>query len=77
MFKVTDVFNVGNMISATIEGKCEKIKNGSILCDAEGNRYTVVSVGMTRHNNPHDISKSTTILVVPCTLKNGGELYLS
>lgn len=77
MFKVVDVFNVGNMLSATIEGKCEEIKNGVILCDADGNSYTVLSVGMTRHHNPHDIAKSTTILVTPCTLKRGSNLFLS
>ena len=77
MFKVVDVFNVGNMLSATIEGKCENIKNGVILCDADGNSYTVMSVGMTRYLNPHDIAKSTTILVTPGTLKSGSNLFLS
>lgn len=75
MFKVLDVFKVGNNVSVTFEGKCETLKNGCKLRDNAGNIYRVVSVGMTRHENPGDISKSTTVLLSPCNLKKGNVLY--
>ena len=74
MLKVLDVFPIGNMLSVTLEGPCEKIKNGCKLVDSNGNAVVVVSVAMTRHNNPADISKSTTVMVNSCQLKKGTEL---
>jgi hypothetical protein len=77
MFKVLDVFKVGDMLSVTLEGKCDLLKNGSKLTDGNGSIYEVVSVGMTRHNNPSDIVKSTTILVKSCNLEKGNELFIA
>lgn len=74
MLKVLDVFLIGNMLSVTLEGPCEKIKNGCKLVDNNGNAVVVVSVAMTRHNNPADINKSTTVMVNSCQLKKGTEL---
>mgnify|MGYP004513104691 CR=1 FL=1 len=77
MFEVMDVLKIGNKLSVTLQGKCEDIKNGSKLKDGKGNIYNVVSVGMTRYNNPTDIEKSTSILITPCTLLKGEQLYKS
>ena len=77
MFKVLDVLKIGNMLSVTLDGKCELLKNGSKLTDGKGTVYEVVSVGMTRHDDPSDIAKSTTVLVKPCNLEKGNELYIA
>lgn len=77
MLKVLDILNVGNKLSITVEGKCEMLKNGSRLTDLNGNYYDVISVGMTRHDNPDDFSKKTNILVEPCNLKIGEELNIA
>lgn len=76
IFKIIDTFQIGDNLSVTFEGKCEQIKNGTKLTDNHGNLYMVVSVGTTRHNNPSDISKSTTVLISPSTLKKGDLLYI-
>lgn len=75
MFKVLDVFKMGDKLSVTLEGRCDSVKNGSRLSDKSGNIYEVVSVGMTRHNSPEDISKNTTMLITPCTLQKGNEVF--
>lgn len=77
MLKVLDVFPIGNMLSVTLEGSCEKIKNGCKLIDSNGNIIVVVSVAMTRHNNPADINKSTTVMVNSCQIKKGAELSIA
>ena len=77
MLKVLDVFNVGDMVSVTLDGNCAQIANGSKLIDENGNDVVVLSVAMTRHENPHDISKSTTILVAPCNLRIGSSLSIA
>lgn len=74
MLRVLDVFPIGTMISVTLEGACEKLRNGSHLLDANGNEIIVASVAMTRNNSPADIGKSTTILVKQCDLEKGAEL---
>lgn len=75
MFEVLDTFRIGANLSVTLKGKCDKIKNGSRLKDANGNIYEVISVGMTRFDNPADVSQNTTILIVPCSLTKGTYLY--
>lgn len=77
MLKVLDVFPIGNMLSVTLEGSCDNIKNGCKLIDNDGNTVVVVSVAMTRHNNPADINKSTTVMVNSCQLKKGTELSIA
>lgn len=74
MLKIVDVMKIGEMLSVIVEGDCKELKNGSKLVDNMGNVYTVESVGMARYDNPHDISKTTTLLVTPCTLEKGSEL---
>ena len=76
MFKVLDVFPIGNMLSVTLEGSCDGLKSGSKLTDSNGNTVVVASVAMTRHNDPSDIKKSTTVMVDPCQLKKGSELFI-
>ena len=75
--KVIDVFRIGDYISVTLEGKCEELKNGSRLIDESGNIFVVLSVAMTRNNNPKDISVSTTVLMAPCSLNTGTELRIA
>lgn len=77
MLKVLDVFRIGDMLSVTIDGKCDEIKNGSRLTDKNGNIFEVVSVGMTRYDDPSDISNNTTVLITPCTLEEGIELFIA
>lgn len=77
MLKVLDVFPIGAMLSVTLEGECGKICSGSKLVDGDGNIIIVNSVAMTRHENPSDISKSTTILVNRCNVQKGTELSIA
>ncbi|MBO5934069.1 MAG: hypothetical protein J6Q94_01135 [Clostridia bacterium] len=77
MYKVLDVFKVANMLSVTLEGNCDELKNGTKLVDENNKIYSVVSVAMTRHDNPSDISKSTTVLITPCDLKKGNSLRIA
>lgn len=77
MYRVLDVFPVGKMLSVTLEGICEKISNGTKLVDRDGNVIIVQSVAMTRHNNPSDISKNTTVLIEPCNIQKGAELSIA
>ena len=77
MYRVLDVFQIGNMLSVTLEGICEKLATGSKLVDSKGNIIVVQSVAMTRHDKPSDISKSTTILVNPCDVQKGSELSIA
>ena len=74
MLKIVDVMKIGEMLSVIVEGDCKELKNGSKLVDNMGNVYTVESVGMAIYDDPHDISKTTTLLVTPCTLEKGSEL---
>ena len=60
MFKVLDVFKIGDMLSVTLDGKCE-----------------IVSVAMTRYNDPSDIAKSTTVLLKACDIETGSELFIA
>ena len=42
MFKVLDVFKISDMLSVTLDGKCEMLKNGTKLYDKSGRTYEVV-----------------------------------
>lgn len=75
MFEVIDTLKLGENLSVTLKGKCDDIKNGSKLKDSSGNIYNVISVGMTRFDNPTDIVQSTTALFMPCVLAKGTHLY--
>ena len=77
MLKVLDVFPIGKMLSITIEGDCREIHNGSKLIDPKGNIIIVNSVAMTRHTNPEDFNKSTTVLVDSCSIEKGCELSIA
>ncbi len=76
MLKVIDTFLIGTTLSVTLEGRCDNISNGSRLVDSNGNIIVVKSVAMTRHDNPADISKNTTILIDYCDIKKGSELSI-
>ncbi len=75
MFKVSDVFKIGDKLSVTFEGNCQELKNGTKLKDDKGNIFDVLSIGMTRYSEPADISKSTTALITPCNIEKGSVLY--
>lgn len=75
MLKIIDVIKIGNKTSITVEGNAADVKNGSKLYDKDGNIYAVVSVGMSKYIDPHDISKYTTLLLSPCDLTEGMELF--
>lgn len=77
MFKVLDVFKIGDMLSVTLDGKCEMLKNGTKLYYKSGRTYEVVSVAMTRYNDPSDIAKSTTVLLKACDIETGSELFIA
>ena len=77
MFKVLDVFKIGDMLSVTLGGKCEMLKNGTKLYDKSGRTYEVVSVAMTRYSDPSDIAKSTTVLLKACDIETGLELFIA
>lgn len=77
MFKVLDVFKIDDMLSVTLDGKCETLKNGTKLYDKSGRTYEVVSVAMARYNEPLDIAKSTTVLLKACNIETGAELFIA
>lgn len=77
MLKVLDVFPIGDMLSVTLEGSCEQLKNGCKLVDSSGNIIIVNSVAMTRHINPSDINKNATIMINLCELSKGSELSIA
>lgn len=77
MFKVIDVFKIGENISVTFEGKCEGIKNGSRLVDTNGNEYNIISVAMANYSDPRDMAKSTTVLMHPCDIEKGKLLQIA
>lgn len=77
MIKVMDIFPIGDMLSVTLEGTCENITNGSKLIDSNGNEIVVISVAMTRYENPSDINKSTTVMINNCQLKKGTEFSIA
>ena len=76
MFKVLDVFPIGNMFSVTLEGSCDGLKNGSRLTDNNGNTVVVASVAMTKYENPTDFNKNTTVMVDSCQFTKGSELFI-
>ena len=59
MFTVIDTFKIGDNLSVTLDGECEQLKNGVTLKGRAGNKYKVLSVGMTHFNNSTDITRST------------------
>ncbi|MCD7742526.1 MAG: hypothetical protein LUI06_10015 [Ruminococcus sp.] len=77
MLKVLDVFQVGTKLSVTLGGECDNVSSGSRLIDGDGNIIVVESVAMTRHKNPSDIKKSTTVLIEQCNIKIGAELSIA
>lgn len=76
MLEIIDIFQIGNMLSVTLNGSCEKIKNNSKVIDDHNNIYQIISIAMTENNNPSDISKTTTILLPLCDLRKGDTLHM-
>ena len=77
MIKVLDIFPIGDKISVTLEGNCDRIKNGSKLIGADNTEFKVLSVATTRNDNPADFSKTTTVLMPNCNIKRGYELKIA
>ena len=77
MFKVLDIYPIGNMLSVTLEGPCKNIKNGCKLIDSKGNIIVVVSTAMIHHNDSICINKNTVIIKIAfCQLKKDDVLFI-
>lgn len=74
MFEVIEVFQIGDMLSITLNGNCEKLNNNSKVIDAHNNIYQIISIAMRENDNPSDISKTTTVLLPLCNLRKGDTL---
>jgi hypothetical protein len=77
MLKVIDIFPIGNQLSVTLDGVCDRIKNGCKLIDSRGSAIQVISVGMVRYTDHNEIGKTTTLLVDKCDLSIGAELTIA
>lgn len=77
MLKVLSILPVGDKLAVTFEGSGDEIKNGSRLIDSGGNIIEVLSVGMVRHENADDITKSTTVLIGKCDISIGSEVGIA
>lgn len=75
MLKVIETLKIGNLLSVTVEGNPNEIKNGAVFVDKNGDRHTVKSIALERFDNPHDISRFTTFLTEFCELKKGSILF--
>lgn len=62
-YEVINSLILGDNLAVTVGGKCEDIKNGSIIKDESGNSYRVISVGMPHHADPKDIGVKTELLI--------------
>ena len=59
----------------TASVKCSKMVRSCTIRVA--GTYEVVSVAMTRYNDPSDIAKSTTELLKACDIETGSELFIA
>ena len=76
MLKVLNTFNVGDMLSATLEGTHQSIKNGTKLIDENGNIIIVKSVAMVKYTNPKEFDNSITVLLDSCNITAGSKLRI-
>lgn len=76
MFRVTDVFSIGDSLSVTLDGDADKITNGCKLVDDSGDIIVVKSVAMIRYEDPQYIGKNVTILIDKCSIATGSTLSI-
>ena len=77
MFKVLDVFQIGKILSVTLEGDSGLLKNGVRLKDENGNVIVVNTVAMAHFIDPGDMFKKTIVSVDVCDLKEGDVLTVA
>ena len=77
MYKVIDVFRVGNKLSVTFDGSGNGLRNGCELTDHNNLAVKVESVAMPHPTTESSIFDSTTVLLPLCEIKKGDVLYLN
>lgn len=77
MLRVTDIFQIGDNLSVTLDGDGDKITNGCKLVDDSGNVIVVKSVAMVRYDAPQYIGKDITVLIDKCDIAVGSTLSLA
>ena len=77
MFRVTDIFPIGDSLSVTLDGDRDKITNGCKLTDDKGNIIAVKSVAMVRYVDPQYIGKNVTVLIDKCDIAVGSTLSIT
>ena len=63
MYKVIDIFPIGDNSSVTVAGNGEKLKNGLYVYDENNERYKLLNVAMTGGQKAENIGKMTTLLI--------------
>ena len=63
VYKVLDVFPIGNNTSVTIEGHGEGLKNHMDVISAEGKTYRLLSVAMVSGQPEDESGKTTTVMI--------------
>ncbi|MCM1022696.1 MAG: hypothetical protein NC395_01395 [Prevotella sp.] len=76
MLKVTDILQIGNSLSVTLDGDSGKIANGCKLVDDRGNIIVVKSVAMVRYDDVRYIGNDITVLVDKCDISVGSILSI-
>lgn len=60
MFKVLDVFKISDMLSVTLDGKCEMLKNGTKLYNVplvKTQMKKIIVTAKTLYSHPKNVSK--------------------
>ena len=76
MFKIIDVFRIGNKLSVTLEGQCDKLRNGSMLTNQKGITEKIDSIAMV-NSRINDYLRNSVIVMMPlCDIHKGDQLHL-
>lgn len=63
VYKVLDVFAVGENTSVTVVGNGQGLKNDMTISTPNGEKYKLLAVGLTTGESTKVVNKSTTLLV--------------
>lgn len=63
MYKVLNIFAVGNNTSVTIEGNGEGLKNNMRVTGSDGKSYNLISIAMPLDVSSDTIRKTTTVFI--------------
>lgn len=63
MYKVIDVFPIGDNSSVTIEGKCENLQNNMTIHDENNKEFKLLNIAMVGGQKADDIGKTTILLI--------------